>query len=238
MKLAFVSDIHGNAIASLAVLKDIKQRNVDKIYVLGDLCYRGPEPQRSLDLVRSMDVDVIKGNADEWVVRGIKEGEVPEGVRSMMNNERDWTVSKLTDDNINYLKNLPTELNLAFDNVDIHAFHATPTSLFDVVPSDASDEILTEEIMVSDADIFIYGHIHKPYVRFIDGKCIINTGSVGLPFDGSNKASYTIVEIEENNIGASIIRVSYDVNKVIKQFKESDYPNKELMINILNNASV
>jgi len=92
--------------------------------------------------------------------------------------------------------------------------------------------------MVSDADIFIYGHIHKPYVRFIDGKCIINTGSVGLPFDGSNKASYTIVEIEENNIGASIIRVSYDVNKVIKQFKESDYPNKELMINILNNASV
>src|SRR5690625_821518 len=238
MRLAFISDIHGNATALDAIVKDIRHRSIDKIFVLGDLCYRGPEPQASLDLVRSLDTDVIKGNADEWVVRGVREGEVPDSVHSIMNEERDWTVSTLGNESIEYIKNLPTELSLTFDNVDIHAFHATPTSLFDVVPSDASDEILTEEIMVSDADIFIYGHIHKPYVRFIDGKCIINTGSVGLPFDGSNKASYTIVEIEENNIGASIIRVSYDVNKVIKQFKESDYPNKELMINILNNASV
>lgn len=45
MKLAFISDIHGNAIALDEVLNDIKAKNVDKVFVLGDICYRGPEPQ-------------------------------------------------------------------------------------------------------------------------------------------------------------------------------------------------
>src|SRR5690625_349189 len=238
MKLAFISDIHGNAIALDAVLNDIKQRNVDEIFVLGDICYRGPEPQRSLDIVRSLNVDVIKGSADEWVVRGIEEGEVPEDVYSMMDKERDWTVSKLNDESIKFLKELPTELNLEFESIKIHAFHATPTSLFDVVPPDESDEKLMESILMNEADIYIYGHIHKPYVRFITGKCIVNTGSVGLPFDGLSRSSYAIVEIEDENIQASIVRVSYEVNKVIIQFDESDYPNNELMINMLKNSRV
>ncbi|MDR7000620.1 metallophosphoesterase family protein [Neobacillus niacini] len=54
MRLAFISNIHGNAIALNAVLNDIRQKNVDKVYVLGDLCFRGPEPKRSLDMVRGL----------------------------------------------------------------------------------------------------------------------------------------------------------------------------------------
>lgn len=238
MRLAFISDIHGNATALEAVLEDIKKQHIDKIYVLGDLCYRGPEPQVSLDLVQSLDADVIKGNADEWVIRGVGDTEVPENVQEMMSKERDWTVANINKEGMDYLRNLTTEVNVEVDKVSIHAFHATPTSLFDVVPSDASDAILSEELMVSAADIFIYGHIHKAYVRFIGGKCIINTGSVGLPFDGLNKASYAIVDINGDQMEASIVRVSYDLGKVVEQFKESDYPNKELMISLLNHAGV
>lgn len=62
------------------VLNDIKENKIDKIYVLGDLCYRGPEPKRSLELIRSLNTEVIKGNADEWVIRGVREGEVPQKV--------------------------------------------------------------------------------------------------------------------------------------------------------------
>jgi putative phosphoesterase len=238
MKLAFISDIHGNAIALDAVLKDIKQKEIDQIFVLGDIAYRGPEPQRSVDLVRALNVDVIKGNADEWVVRGVREEEVPEAVHSAMNEERDWTVFNLNDESVEYLKNLPTELKLEFDSIHIHAFHATPTSLFDVVQPDESNETLQEKLMQHQADIFIYGHIHKPFVRFIDGKCVINTGSVGLPFDGLNKSAYALVEIGENDFQASIVRVDYDVNDAIKQFRESDYPNKEFMTNLFENAGV
>ena len=238
MKLAFVSDIHGNAVALDAVLEDIKKRGIDQIIVLGDICYRGPEPKRSLDLVRSLNTDVIKGNADEWIVRGIKKGEVPENIHSLMSKERDWSVSKLDDDSVKYLQNLPEELTLDFDSIKIHVFHATPTSLFDVVQSDESNEKVLDKLVTKDADIFIYGHIHKSFVRFIDGKCVVNTGSVGLPFDGLNKASYAIVEINESNFDISIARVDYDVNKVVKQFEESDYPIREVMTRMLNTATV
>jgi putative phosphoesterase len=238
MKLAFISDIHGNAIALDAVLKDIKERKIDKTFVLGDICYRGPEPQRSLDLVRSLNTDVIKGNADEWIVRGVREGEVPETAVEIMNSERDWTYAKVDSESVDYLEKLPEELHLEYNGVNIHAFHATPDSLFKMVQPAASDTELQEKMMHTNADIYIYAHIHKPFIRYIDGKCIINTGSVGLPFDGLNKASYLILDINESGYQTSIRRVDYRSDKVIEQFKASDYPNKELMIKMLSNASM
>ncbi|MBA9026245.1 metallophosphoesterase family protein [Peribacillus huizhouensis] len=238
MKLAFISDIHGNAAALDAVLHDIKLRNVDQVYVLGDLCYRGIEPKRALELVRALNCEVIKGNADEWVIRGVGEGEVPNQALEMMNRERDWIVSQLDEECIEYLKERPTELNLTFGDVTIHAFHATPNSLFEVVQTDDSDEVLTEKLMAKQADLYIYAHIHKPYVRCINGKYVINCGSVGLPFDGLKKASYTLIDIEAESIQVSNVRVDYDVESVIRQFKESDYPNHELLANILDNAKL
>jgi putative phosphoesterase len=239
MKIAFISDIHGNAIALESVLTDIKNKNVDKIIVLGDLCFRGSEPKRSLDIVRSLNTEVIKGNADEWVIRGVIEGEVPSTANEMMNKERDWTVSQLDKEGITYLKNLPVELNLEYSRIKIHAFHATPTSLFDVIEPFADDEDIKKVLMANtDSDLYVYGHIHKPYIRYLNSKCIINTGSVGLPFDGLNHSSYAIVEIQGEGIQTSIVRTKYNVSHAISQFKESHYPNKELMMKILENAKI
>jgi predicted phosphodiesterase len=95
MKLAFISDIHGNSEALKAVLKNIESRDVDKIVVLGDLCFRGPRPKESLDLIRGLETVVIKGNADEWVVRGIRKGEVKNEAYEIMTIEREWTVAQL-----------------------------------------------------------------------------------------------------------------------------------------------
>ncbi|TDL92286.1 metallophosphoesterase [Vibrio vulnificus] len=239
MKFAFISDIHGNAIALEAVLANIKKHDVDKIYVLGDICFRGPEPKRSLDLVRSLETDVIKGNADEWVVRGIKQKEVPVQVYETMSSEVNWTRSKLNTKDHEYLENLPTNLNIEHENYKIHAFHATPDDLFEVVLPSENDEIINEKLMKnSSANIYIYAHIHKPYIRYIDGKCIINIGSVGLPFDGLRKSSYALLNIEKDSFQTSIIRVDYDVQEVIQQYQILDYPNKELMSSIVLNGKI
>ncbi|MCK1993418.1 metallophosphoesterase family protein [Peribacillus muralis] len=239
MKLAFISDIHGNAIALEAVLANINKHAVDKIYVLGDICFRGPEPKRSLDLVRSLETDVIKGNADEWIVRGIIKDEVPVQVYETMSSEVNWTRSKLNAEDQKYLKSLPTCLNIEHENSKIHAFHATPDDLFEVVLPSEIDEIIKEKLMKnSSADIFIYAHIHKPYIRYIDGKCIINIGSVGLPFDGLRKSSYALLNIEKDSFQTSIIRVDYDVQEVIQQFQTLDYPNGELMTSIMLSGKV
>jgi putative phosphoesterase len=240
MRLAFISDIHGNAVALEHVLADIDKKNIDKIYVLGDLCYRCPEPKRSLDLIRALNTEVIKGNADEWVVRGVRMGEVPEKALEMMSLERDWIVSQLEQPDLDYLDKLPTEINLHIEEVNIHLFHATPDSLFEAVLPSVDDETIQSKLMSAkeDAQIYIYGHIHKSYIRYLQGKMVINTGSVGLPFDGLALASYAIVEIIEGNISTSIERVSYDVEIVAKQYSESNYPNAEMMIKVLRNGSL
>jgi putative phosphoesterase len=239
MKMAFISDIHGNAIALDAVLADIEKQGIDKIYVLGDLCYRGPEPKRSLDLVRSLHTEVIKGNADEWVVRGVRKGEVADKVLELMNIERQWIVEQLEPSDIEYLDSLPTTLNLTIEDVQLSAFHATPTSLFDIILPNADDnQIETSLMQAQGAEVFIYAHIHKPYIRYINGKVIFNIGSVGLPFDGMTKASYGIVEVESGHIKTSIRRVSYDLETVVARYHEVHYPNAEMMSNIIRTAKI
>lgn len=239
MRLAFISDIHGNALALDAVLEDISRKQVDKIYVLGDICYRGPEPKRSLNIIRSLHTEVIKGNADEWVIRGVQRGEVPDRALEMMNTERDWTVSQLEQADIEYLKTLPKELHVTMSGVSFHLFHATPSSLFDIVLPNADDETIQSTMMTSaEADVYVYAHIHRPYIRYVNGKVIMNIGSVGLPFDGLNKASYGIVEIEEEGFRTSIERVNFDVEKVIEQYQKTKYPNSDMMTQVLRNAQI
>jgi putative phosphoesterase len=238
-KMAFISDIHGNAVALDAVLADIQQKEVDKIYVLGDICYRGPEPKRSLELVQALHTDVIKGNADEWVVRGVREGEVPDKALELMNTERQWAVKQLAPADLEYLENLPTQLNLNVEGIRINAFHATPDSLFDIVLPNADDEAILSNLMKpADAAVYVYAHIHRPYIRYINGKVIMNIGSVGLPFDGLTKASYGLVEIEDGKIQTSIQRVSFDLEKVIQLYEEVNYPNLEMMKSVITNAKI
>jgi putative phosphoesterase len=239
MQIAFISDIHGNAIALDAVLKDIEQQGIDKIYVLGDICYRGPEPKRSLDLVRSLHTEVIKGNADEWVVRGVRAGEVPEQALEMMNTERQWILNQLEPSEIDYLNSLPAHLNVRFGDIEISAFHATPTSLFDVVlPSADDNQIETNLMHTPEAQVYVYAHIHKPYIRFLNGKVIMNIGSVGLPFDGLAKASYGLVEIEDGHLKTSIRRVSYELERVVALYHEVNYPNAEMMSKVIRTAKI
>jgi len=231
MKVAFLSDVHGNAVALEAVLADIQLKAIDKVVVLGDLAYRGPEPGRAIQLIRDLHADVVKGNADEWLVRGIVPGEVQDGALERMNLEREWAIERLVDDDLAYLRGLPEQIQLHLSpSVFVHAFHATPGSLFDIVAPDASAVDLRSQLTQTvNADLYMYAHIHHPYVRYVDGKCIANTGSVGLPFDGMAKASYVIVEAEEDRFTVTIQRVAYDVERVIRLYEVGDYPNRETM---------
>lgn len=236
-RIAFLSDIHGNAVALEAVLADIEKQRIDQIYVLGDIAYRGPEPKRSIQLVQSLQTTVIKGNADEWTVRGVQEGEVREDLLEVMNREREWTIARLDESDLTYLRDLPDDIQLQLtDSLQLHAFHATKESLFDIVLPDASVEQLQTKILSEKAAITVYAHIHLPYVRYVNGKCMINTGSVGLPFDGFPLASYAVVEAENNRYRATIERVPYDLDKVVEQYTSGDYPNAETMIRVIRHA--
>ncbi|MBB5173603.1 metallophosphoesterase family protein [Texcoconibacillus texcoconensis] len=238
MKRALLSDIHGNATALEAVVRDLENEKVDEIAVLGDICFRGPQPKEALDFVQSLQAKVIKGNADEWIVRGIEQGEVPDAALKTMNEERDWAVTQLDEQDVEDLKNLPETMQLPLTGGEhLFAFHATPNNLFTNVFPDSSDDTLHNLTEADpDASIYAYGHIHLPYLRSMNGKQLINLGSIGLPFDGIPKASYVTVDSKDGDHSIQFHRVRYDVNKVIKELHDKNYPAPDAVTSILTNA--
>jgi len=226
MKLAILSDIHGNEQAFKSVLEDISKINVTHLVILGDISFRGAKPKQCLDLVKGLDAKVIKGNADEWIVRGVQQGEVPEKALAMMQAEQSWAKSKLSDEDLHYLKSLPETLEIPLTNqIQLYACHATPTSLFDVISDQATNEEFLPFIEANErANYYVYGHIHLPFTRQFSGKKIINTGSVGLPFDGDPRASYIVFDRTEKDIQIQFRRVSYDVEQACQDLDDEGYP--------------
>ncbi|NJP38885.1 metallophosphoesterase family protein [Alkalicoccus luteus] len=225
MKTALISDVHGNEAALDAVLEDIQSNGVSAIVMLGDISFRGPKPAECLEKIRRHCDYVIKGNADEWAVRGILDGEVPDGALEMMRAEQVFTAGKLSDDQLTYLHNLPSSLELPLNNRrQLFAVHASPESLFTVIPKHAGDDEFTVFNTGNPrADFYAYAHIHDPHYRRIKGKSIINTGSVGLPFDGSPEASYVILD-RDDDIHVQFRRVSYDTARAVQDLTDSGYP--------------
>lgn len=238
MKLALISDIHGNAVALENVLEHLHSKKPDELLVLGDIAFRGPEPKRAVQLVQQAKAKVIKGNADLWAVRGIKQGEVPSDAHSMMVQEQQWCQEQLGPSELTYLEALPDQLHVPLtEEHSLLAYHAVPGNCFEVVLPDTKEHEIASKMMVDPHALFtVYGHIHIPFIRWIEGRCMMNTGSVGLPFDGMAKSSYIWLETDGEHVTCSIERIAYDTEKVCRQYADFAYPNAQMMQHVIRHA--
>lgn len=240
MKLALLSDIHGNETALRAVLDDLSAKNASHVAVLGDISFRGPKPKECLDLVRELHGKVIKGNADEWLTRGINKGEVPDQALEIMKKEQAWAYSRMSEESLQYLHELPEEMELPLTNrIQLYITHAEPGNLFSIIPEDAPNKAFNSFFDANPrADFYAYGHIHMPHLRQFQGKSILNTGSIGLPFDGLAKSSYVMLERTNDTISTTFHRVAYDVEKAVFDIHHTDYPAeaKNIVETIYRNA--
>ncbi|SDB91530.1 metallophosphoesterase family protein [Shouchella lonarensis] len=230
MKFAFLSDINGNATALEAVLNDLHIQKIDRIYVLGNLCLRGPEPKRVLKLLQASNAHVLKGGMDDWLVNGITDQNLSHLKLAALNEERQWTLARLSEEDLAYLNARPNEciIDEGFEQI-IHAFHATPTDLHMTVLADDTAK-MEEAIMQRDeADTYIYGHTGRPFIRTLYGKTVMNVGSVGMPLDGHPLASYITLTYVDGRYSAAIHRTPYNREHVVEIYKQSDYPNIEKM---------
>lgn len=246
-RIGLISDIHGNAVAFEAVLRDLWKQKIDSVFVLGDLANRGSEPAKCISLVGSLNCPVIGGNGDEWIVRGYDEQDTltPSHVRSISQlqnwstdqaqahlREREWTVSQLNESEIEYLRALvDVHQHRLVDDQFMLLCHAVPNDRMKLVFPDTANDVLYETYLAPFQGVRIaaYGHTHLPFIRFFSGAVVINTGTVGLPFDGSPMVSYAVVEIDGEAISASIRRVSYDVQLACQLLDRVNYPYPALI---------
>lgn len=221
MKLAIVSDVHGNLAALEAVIKDLEIVKPDLVVHGGDLVFNGPHPAECVDRIRELGWPGVMGNTDEalWTLPAT----LSENSVHIFKVIAGATTSLLGAERVAWLRTLPLEWRDA-DRVAL--VHAAPGDTWKVVPTDASDAELQEIYGPLDAELAVYGHIHRPYVRRVGDFTLANSGSVGMPFDGDRRAAYLLVE----DGWPEIRRVGYNVRRYVAELERSGYPTSRWLI--------
>ncbi len=224
MKIAIISDIHGNLEALNAVLSKIDSLTVQTIYCLGDIVGYGPNPNECVELIRSRNISSIAGNHDKAVTEELS----IESFSQMARAGVLWTQSVITEENKNFLKNLPysiQEHNILF----VHSSPDYPEEFrYLLSPEDARESF----DYFSNLLCFV-GHTHRPVVFCEDTrtleitpekKFIVNVGSVGQPRDGNWNACFVLLDTELYTL--DFVRVEYDVELVRKKIETIGLPQK------------
>lgn len=237
MKIAIISDVHGNLEALKATLKDIQKRNIDKIYCLGDTLAKGVHPKECIKLIKENCQIVLQGNTDEYFSKEHNLEEKPEIEQKRIK----WNQSLISKEDKEYLQSLPFSYEFYMSGRLVRIFHATPWAnnkpiLNQDMPYTKYEMFLPTEKTISDniADVIIYGHIHHQYMDKIYNRTLINSGSVGNSFDtirNKNKdgnvlettcSNYVIIEGDygkkeyEDEISFDFVRVLYDIKEELK----------------------
>lgn len=262
MRVAILSDIHGNQLALEAVLSDLRdQPRCDELVIAGDLCLNGPRPREVLHIVRELRCPVIQGNVDLETVT--QAPEKSEKKRSTVG----WTREQIGQEGIDYLAALPfsyrvtnritplelqrrveaaIEAGMEDPLLPIHQeggrdlliVHANPLNLEDALFPNADDATLESLLGGLDKEIgaLAFGHLHIAYMRRWRGLLLADVASCGVPRDEDLRATYGILTWNDGQWEAELRRVSYDVQAVVKQIKSCGMPNAEKRVKVLLEA--
>ncbi|MDK2954415.1 MAG: hypothetical protein PWQ27_1798 [Kosmotoga sp.] len=228
MKLAFISDIHGNLEALEAVLEDIKRREVDRIYCLGDLGGYGPDPEKVVQKIKVLGISTVMGNYDDAIAHEKKScgcAYNPGRETEVGNITLNWSIANTSQESKEFLKSLPHKLNFEAEEVRFLLVHGSPLdNLLEYIKPDTPVERLKEITEGISADVIVNGQTHLPMVRWINGKLIFNAGSVGRPKDGDPRACYLIVNVNKGSLKHEFVRISYPVKITVEKLAKYKLP--------------
>jgi putative phosphoesterase len=217
VRIAALSDIHGNLPALQAVRAAVDAARPDYVAICGDLVFNGPDPAGTLALVQELQragAFVTLGNTDLAVSDADYTAAFPwftDGIPDTYEAAAEWARDQIGDDGIDFLRHLPSERRLRIGTDMILFCHASPGSLTDGLSPDLDAVVTMERVSRTDAKVIVCGHTHMPEVREVGWRTIVNVGSAGYVFDGDPTASWALIEIGDDGVKAEIHRTSYDV---------------------------
>lgn len=216
MRIAVISDIHGNRTALEAVVADLRSSAPDQVLHGGDLADSGSSPVEVFDHVRDLGWSGVMGNTDEMLIRPqaldafASGSKAPAALWDKVRAIADATRAALGEARLDWIRSLP----LAMTEPGLAVVHAQPDDCWRMPAADATDADLEAIYGGLGAPVVACGHIHLPSIRRLPGslRLLINCGSVGLPYDGDPRASYLLLD---DGVPA-IRRVAYDLDRELQ----------------------
>jgi predicted phosphodiesterase len=207
MRVALLSDMHGNAVAFRAALADLEDRQPDLIVALGDVAQGGPQPRECVELLQELGCPCVFGNSDEFLLTldlGVEEAE---DVERLLETAR-WSQKQLGEDRLEFLRGFQPTVEVG----RVLCCHATPTSNEDVVLPD------TDGIPPVDADAVAAGHVHQQWLRRFDRTLWFCVGAIGV----SRWCEYALVD--DQTLAVEFRRIPFDVDALIADARAKDFP--------------
>ena len=234
-KIGIISDIHGNDVAFKEVLKRLEGK-VNSIICLGDMIAIGPNGNEVINIARELEnFQTVLGNHERYYLYGFNNP-----LSCTAQDHQDWVKKQISEENGEYIKNIPTNIELIHKNKKILFLHYAkrqgPGLYFEYIVKEANYEKLDDLFKNYDADIILYGHEHISSI-FKGERTFINPGSLGCPHPNKNMSRYGILELGEE-INYYQYEFEYDASKVIKDIYEKSMPDGEFISNNFYKMSV
>jgi putative phosphoesterase len=239
MRVAVISDMHGNDLAFKVVEADIRAQRVDQIVCLGDALQGGPQPAQVVQRLRRLNCPVVMGNADAWLLSGeetVDEGIPPERLKKM-GEIRLWSLSQLTEDDVDFIANFQPTVTIELENgIELLCFHGSPTSFDDIILPAAPEEEFQKFLRPYADRILTGGHTHAQQIRRLGDLFFFNPGSVGFAYSHNQPennfqadpwAEYAILTAENGHVSLEFRRVPFDAQGLIRIYRESGRPFAE-----------
>ena len=243
MKIAVISDIHGNMQALDAVLENIKKENCEKIFCLGDLAMAGPQPFETVEKIRELqkttDFTIIQGNTDEMIANCDNQIlHMLEENNPVMAHALESDITTVSEEQKNYLRNLPSQKEIEIEGLKILLVHGSPRKNNENIFDNLKIEEVEEMISGTNADIIFCGHTHVPCGYQTNTKqTVVNAGSVGRPFSEEPKSCYAVLEINNGEFSIKHNLVDYDFKTAAKLLEQRGFEGSDKLAQMLIHAT-
>jgi predicted phosphodiesterase len=241
LRIAVLSDIHGNLPALEAALDDARRQDADAYVDAGDIT-GGPQAQEAIRLLRSLNAWMIRGNNEEYLL-AYHAGKGPESRRTARQwAPMRWSHQSLDGETLDFLASLPAQRVLYADAAaPIRIVHGSPRSASEIVfpdgdanamrlfaemallPANRTPGTLDAILAGLDESVLICGHSHIQWAQERYGRLALNPGSVGSPFGDPGRAHYALLTWRDGRWRAEHRAVPYDLGRIRAAYRDSGH---------------